>query len=144
MDTKREGAACPLGQVQHRLVVYFWIDVFSSSHVLDMTRLDRMVLQVSSLASGEDDNDGGGGDVEADDALAAKGEDLGMEGEGEAGGDEEVGDEDGPGGAGVGRGGGGVGPTASATFQHGFSGGRVGRSGDREGGSAMWAPKLRR
>ncbi len=82
--------------------------------------------QVSSLASGEDDNDGGGADAEAeaDDALAAKGEDLGVEGEGEAGGEED-GQEDGPGGAGRGHGG----PTASGTMVRASGlppGGRVG------------------
>ncbi|GLC45409.1 hypothetical protein PLESTB_000621700 [Pleodorina starrii] len=71
----------------------------------------------SSLASGEDDNDGGG-EADAEDALAAKGEDLGVEGEGEAGGEEE-GQEEGAGGGGMGagRGGfGGGGPTASGTL----------------------------
>ncbi|KAG2496671.1 hypothetical protein HYH03_005089 [Edaphochlamys debaryana] len=55
--------------------------------------------QVSSLVSGEDDNDGGAADADGDEALAAKGEDLGAEGEGEAGG-EEGGDAVGTGGGG--------------------------------------------
>ncbi|GIL83814.1 hypothetical protein Vretifemale_12547 [Volvox reticuliferus] len=78
--------------------------------------------QVSSLVSGEDDNDGGAVEADADDALAAKGEDLGVEGEGEAGVEEEL-QEDGAGEGGMGRAGGGAGggagPTASGTVQRG-------------------------
>ncbi|GLI64276.1 hypothetical protein VaNZ11_007492 [Volvox africanus] len=78
--------------------------------------------QVSSLVSGEDDNDGGAGEADADDTLAAKGEDLGVEGEGEAGVEEEL-QEDGAGDGCIGRAGGGagggIGPTASGTVPRG-------------------------
>ncbi|KXZ47254.1 hypothetical protein GPECTOR_36g108 [Gonium pectorale] len=79
--------------------------------------------QVSSLVSGEDDNDGGAGEADAEDALAAK-EDLGVEGEGEAGGEED-GLDDG------GRGGLGLGSTASGTFARGA--GMAGRHGRGRG-----------
>lgn len=89
-------------------------------------------VQVSSLASGEDDNDGGGGDqaddgTGGDEALAAgKGEDLGVEGEGEAGGEGgEEGMGEGAEEGGMGRGGAGVGPTASGTLRAGALGARV-------------------
>ncbi|GFR41791.1 hypothetical protein Agub_g2555 [Astrephomene gubernaculifera] len=81
--------------------------------------------QVSSLASGEDDNDG---EAEADDAAArAKAaEELCAEGEGEAGGEELEEDEGLEEGCGMGGGrrGGGVGPTASGTLARGGGGGR--------------------
>ncbi|KAG2446385.1 hypothetical protein HXX76_000970 [Chlamydomonas incerta] len=87
-------------------------------------------FQVSSLASGEDDNDGGGdqadGGTGGDEALAAaKGEDLGVEGEGEAGGEGgEEGMGEGAEEGGAGRGGAGGGPTASGTLRAGALGAR--------------------